>query len=890
MGSYQLSLQGSHSTRPEASHKKSGGSTSGSSDGSRGSSSGSKPRSSNCSSQGSSAHSSQRASRSSGKKTSQAKGVHGLSFFGTKRTVSHQNLEGLLNASPSRHSTACCDGVSERRDFEKRLSSQRLNAEITSQEENSVGHSFRSEDSESLALWEEKEQPTSTHHGWLKITTQPPRWFEVVRKLDNVKLAPWRSSPIHPKPSVDSPRSSLERRGSIRHVHDSSKPWYSNVTKKTYTGESRSIWSPVSTSNESSQSGELDPALMPSYKYLDDPTISDDSKHGSFSRGREMHLSPEKNKSCTPSSNMWDASSQPELAGEGTIVAHGVAQEIPGVESDCEVANVGELSSIFEQKPALYTDKAANAFTDSPSDGIDGRSEYASCRTTTEDEAHDSDFLGDNMDPNEAIGFVNMIDFVAPLISKLHTMERKDESPSCGSERIPFKWEAPQGKVKVEDISASSLEPDESLHYRILQQQYIAKSKSAPLDDVYVLFPNPCSVSATENISDSILTKSKSYSGSRGSLLRFSSRRRVEDSADRLFTNTRNSMFGSIRPTTLGKEDIGDFVNSSSPRSILRGPDDGSLSSSNPSLRSDPGTPASSAKAASTSQSISSCSASFDLNEDDCKALNTAYDLNSTVACIIVESRRVSLSFRDFGPARPSHDDLINTDTTTEASNIDLLGCDDRFDVNSSCALPDVVQSPELWHATFSARLHSDDSEPNSRCLATECESLLSASPRNHRQFSEEECCMPSAAQKSRSRDDEFTARLGVMFSPLRLISSDDSNHSCIVATGVSAINDNDLGDGSSAYATSWELVSPAAASKQCKSKGSDAEKGKSHSGLRRHSSEEAHAMMVSITKAMRKIVSKCTGRRSSSKGKSKMGSPKCDTLQPAQFRFTEAN
>lgn len=58
-----------------------------------------------------------------------------------------------------------------------------------------------------------------------------------------------------------------------------------------------------------------------------------------------------------------------------------------------------------------------------------------------EDEVYDSDFLGDNMDLNEVIGFVNMIDFVVFLIFKLYIMERKDEFFFCGLERILFKWE-----------------------------------------------------------------------------------------------------------------------------------------------------------------------------------------------------------------------------------------------------------------------------------------------------------------------------------------------------------------------------------------------------------------------------------------------------------------
>ncbi|KAG0606238.1 hypothetical protein M758_9G124400 [Ceratodon purpureus] len=911
MGGYQLSLQaGSYNpaARLEASQKVSSSST--------------------ASSDGSSRR---------GRKSRSNSPVRGFGFFQSKRVASHQNLEGLMQPSPPRHSTACCDGLSERREVERRMSSQKMKvsaALVTQDSEDSHGDSFRSEDSESLALWEEKE-PASTDHSWMKLSTQSPRWLGAMRRFG-------RSSPVHPKCSRDTPRVSLDRKPSQQSLHDASKSWYSNATKKIRNGESRSVRSPTGASNLLRQSGEL---LHPSKWDHECGITSGDSKHGSFSRLTEEDTR------FTSSAVAWDISSRPESLVERARPENGLAWPIPADglpemavrekfmdENSVKAKDVESVTDKLVVSSGSEEDLSCASNEEQCEAFFDGQSEYASCRTFAEDELQELEsrhFKDRTSTPEDPAEFVNVIDFVAPLLSKPHSMEKDDATKSC-ERRVPFKWEALQGKqLRADEVAPATETPQPPSFetkdgflspFESLREQYIIKSKSAPLDGLYVIVPKAAQSGITKPrppraptstikedsvIPDLILTKSRSSNDAEGSL-----RRTLNSQDHRLFTKLRKSVFGSTRgPSPLGrKNDLGDFIDSSSPRSILRGPDDGSIPSSNPSLRSDPGTPAFSAiPTSSTSQSMSSCSASFDLN-DSCE-YETTYDLNSTAACIIVESRRVSLSFRDFGPARPSGEEMVvKVDDASESviSNIELLGCDDRFNANGLVSLPETMQSPELWTATFSARYEVCDSPrsdiPESPCAASErgsefLEEFSSSRPVSRvtcgapSEGQQQEVQVPIVIQKSKSRNGEFTARLGVMFSPLRLISSHESNHSCFVATTLSPPHEVDGEDRSPIYSGTTieflktsELHSSSMKGRKAKSSWTHGERVKSKSSTRRHSSDDSQTMMVTISKAMKKILSKVTVKRSTSKGKSKLGSPVLDTLPPAGFHFTEVN
>lgn len=938
MGGYQLSLQAgpyNPAARLDAKPKKSGSSGSiGSAD------------------SGSSWNGSVSRGKKS-KRTESPKEMLGFGLLQTKRVASQQNLEELTaqQASPPRHSTACCDGLSLRRETERRLSSQRTKVSTPLQMDES-GHSFRSDDSDNLALWEEKESTSTatSDQGWMKqlTVTQSPRWLDAVRKFDATKLTPWRSSPVHPK-SGDTPRVSLDRKPSTRSLHGSTKAWYN---KKIRNGESRSVRTPsVGPKLVRRQSGELSPALVAnSSKWDHDAVTSDDgSKHGSFSRMMEEDTR------FTASAVAWDISPRPEPVVEKAQPGSGaLSWEIPA-EATAMAENENPLvtidtqdvteSSTHKSVDLSHTVKECGDSTRSEA-FFDGHSEYASCRTFVEDELSENDSREDAKSAtDEAVGFVNVIDFVAPLLTKLQSIEKGGHSPALtqtksSERRVSFKWEAPPGQqqLRAEEVAPTTETPEplpcatrdgSSTPYETLRQQYIMKSKSAPLDGLYVFLPQGGSAklplpwekkssTVVDAPDSSVLTKSKSYSGD------YSALRRVNSSRDhRLFTKLRKSVFGTTTtpgPSPLGvKNDFGDYIELSSPRSILRGPDDGSVpSSSNPSLRSDPGMPVFSARPNSASQSMSSCNASFDLNEGDYERISSSYNLNSTAACIVVESRRVSLSFRDFGPAQPSDEGMAVNDEASEnaTSNVELLGCDGELDADAFRSLSETMQSPELWTATFSTRYHDSPARsdmPGSPCAAAmerelpefvASTELLSSPAPPLRQLAylmscEDEQEQPPIAhmQKSRSaRNGEFAARLGVMFSPLRLISShESSNHGCFVAAAtISPPHDVVEGEGRSPnFAATLEFLSPvdlrSSSMKARKSKGSwtNVEMVKSRSSKRRHSSEDPQTVMVTLSKAMKKILSKCTVKRSTSKGKSKMDSPALAALPPPEFHFT---
>lgn len=770
--------------------------------------------------------------------------MFGFGVLPSKRVASQQSLEGMTmlqqeELSPPRHSTACCDGLSLQRELS---TERRLSSKVHSSD------SFRSDDSDHLALWEEQETLStgSDRDGWMRLTaTQSPRWLDAM-----TKLAPWRSSPVHPR-AFDTPRVSLDRKPSTRSLHETTKSWYSK--KK---------WGPKLVR----QSGELNSAMvMSSAKWDVDSVVSDDG--GSFSR------MVEEDTRFSPSAVAWDISHRPEPAAAD---AHprprsSLSMEIPAEVMDGNV----DVKMIANALVDVVKDCG-----DSPrSESIfDGHSEYASCRTFVEDE-----LLPEIDSPDaKSDGELSMVDFVAPLFVK-----KEDSSWKGGEKRVSFSWEAGP-KLRAEEVAPTTETPQpppggSSTPYETLREQYIMKSKSAPLDGLYVILPPNSSAKIPlpwekEIREISGLAKSKSCNGEL---------RRVNSSTDhRLFTKLRKSVF---RTGELGDE----YIESSSPRSILRGPDDGMSvpSSSNPSLRSDPDTPAFSTRPTSTSdQSMSS--SSFDLNEGD---YELTYNLNSSAACIIVESRRVSLSFRDFGPAQHAAE-------TSEAvtSSVELVGCDGQLDSNA------LHSSPELWTATFSARYRESDMPASLCARESEFSEITSSPPMRQLAYlmsceDEEELREqqqeqpPIAMQKSRSRNNgEFTARLAVMFSPLRLISSHEhANHGCFVATTVSPPHEEGGVGRSPAFDSTVKFLRPvglhSSSVKSLKSKcaWANGEMAKSRSTKRRHSSDDPQTMMVSFSKAMKKILSKCSVKRSTSRRKPRTDSPPLTALSPPDFIFT---
>lgn len=121
---------------------------------------------------------------------------------------------------PARHSASSCT-CSDRKDLDdvqKWTSLHRRDDAVTASF-GFVGSSFRSEDSEVLALWEEKSEKSpkavSTDLSWLKpsVELQSSPWRgTVTNAVRKIESAFSRTSPVHPKAdlAVESPRPSLE--------------------------------------------------------------------------------------------------------------------------------------------------------------------------------------------------------------------------------------------------------------------------------------------------------------------------------------------------------------------------------------------------------------------------------------------------------------------------------------------------------------------------------------------------------------------------------------------------------------------------------------------------------------------------------------------------------
>lgn len=166
--------------------------------------------------------------------------------------------------SPPRHSTACCDGLAERRELVKRFQLHKIHGGEVAFAGDCNGGSFRSEDSESLALWEEKEKEQQIGkvsvsgelrwmNPWRESVTQAVKKLETAVVSGKDRLMPWKSSssPVHPKTvssSSESARLSLDRKGGSRSPwrdligsrkdeSTSSKSWYQGSSRKNPSGE-----------------------------------------------------------------------------------------------------------------------------------------------------------------------------------------------------------------------------------------------------------------------------------------------------------------------------------------------------------------------------------------------------------------------------------------------------------------------------------------------------------------------------------------------------------------------------------------------------------------------------------------------------------------------------
>lgn len=701
--------------------------------------------------------------------------------------------------SPRRHSTACCDELSERREVEKpRLRMQRANVVVPLQNSNSAGHSFRSEDSESLALWEEKEQPASRSSRWMKITTQSPRWFDAMRKFDTLKLASWRSSPGQPKFSLDNSQRSLHRKISNRSLHELSKlPWYRNTSKKTRNGESRSTPSPIAASTLSRLCGELNPSTGPSSTWADE--TKDDCERGNFSRLRyTQHVTTEDVQiSCVVAR---DLAPKVKPVLDRPYLVNGVVWESPEGGSKTGIESVTDALSFLTLGELEAMNDAQSAATDDASSEADMPTLYEEHTSPADKNA--STWPGDTA-PAIIVG--------APAVFKLLGVEEEGELALefvKSEDTAFFKREETLGSLGGGEMTGD-----------VDETQFMALDPLSRLSDF-----SPTSPSGRL---ESPMTPDQMLS-------------RLGSTASK---SSHSFLFGK-------KSDNGECCDLSSPRSILCGPDRDSLPSSNPSLRSDPGIVSLSALAAAESQRNSSTGVSFDLNEHNFEEMHTAYDLNATAPCKPVESRRVSLSFRDFGPPRPSSeiaaakvDPKAVGAATSTVTNMKLLKCDDQPYKNEPWSSPKPFQSPELWLKTVSPKYYGDELPQTTpeTCISSRRVCPHSAPPLSRLSHAipleaEQLQQMPIVVPRARSRHSEFTARFGRVFSPLRLPAN---SRSCFEAQVLSLPHDFEVMSPTNAAVV--ELLSPSAPQSSTKLK-------RFKSSRRRYSSEDTPTVMVSTT------------------------------------------
>jgi hypothetical protein len=201
-----------------------------------------------------------------------------------KLLVGADHVEDAQGWIPARHSTSSCTAwtSSERRKLENgRWSNLQTRDDGVTASFGLVASSFRSEDSEVLALWEEKSEKSpkavSTDLSWLKPrlsvdSSYSPWRGSVVKKIESLSHAFSRSSPVHPKgdATFESPRPSVEylKKGGGRSswrdfkigssparsstetvLHNSPKARYSNVSLYSVMKQSDQLESSLSTAS-----------------------------------------------------------------------------------------------------------------------------------------------------------------------------------------------------------------------------------------------------------------------------------------------------------------------------------------------------------------------------------------------------------------------------------------------------------------------------------------------------------------------------------------------------------------------------------------------------------------------------------------------------------------
>lgn len=424
-------------------------------------------------------------------------------YFPNKSESCKPNLDSApgFYPSPPRHSTACCDGLAERRELVKRFQLHKIHGGELAFAGDCNGGSFRSEDSESLALWEEKEKEQQSGkvslsgelrwmNPWRESVTQAVKKLETAVASGKDRLMPWKSSssPVHPKTMSSSSESaglSLERKGGSRspwrdlmgsrkEESTSSKSWYQGSSRKNPSGE-------LSPSNLSqSVSGEI--AVFPS-KRADqleakpdmeplpkDEVDEEEEKISSLEISSDPHSIAAEDTRFSTSAVAWDIASKLDESPVGDLpeeqekLACGNAMEENSLESSVALkAEEKQPEVAMKSRSPLLEPFVGRLLSMKKSYSMDDI--FRSCQSASDVDVELSMSHADvkqkgnlrfHMQESSKVKDSPVIDLVAPSAAKFLDLDKQSTngsppapSPIKNAGTVPFNWEEVPGKPKA---------------------------------------------------------------------------------------------------------------------------------------------------------------------------------------------------------------------------------------------------------------------------------------------------------------------------------------------------------------------------------------------------------------------------------------------------------
>lgn len=421
-------------------------------------------------------------------------------YFPNKSESCKPNLDSApgFYPSPPRHSTACCDGLAERRELVKRFQLHKIHGGDVAFAGDCNGGSFRSEDSESLALWEEKEKEQQSGkvsvsgelrwmNPWRESVTQAVKKLETAVVSGKDRLMPWKSSssPVHPKTmssSWESARLSLNRKGGSRSPwrdlmgsrkdeSTSSKSWYQGSSRKNPSGE---LSQPVSGEivvipSKRADRLEAKPNLEPLPK--DEVEEEEEEKISSLEISSDPHSIAAEDMRFSTSSVAWDIASKldenpvSDLPKEQEKLASGNAMEEISLESSAALkVEETQPEVVKKTRSSLLEPFVGRLLSMKKSYSMDDI--FRSCQSASDVDVQLSisphadvkqkGNLRFDMQESSKVKDSPVIDLVAPSAAKFLDLDKQSTngsshapSPIKNAGTVPFNWEEVPGKPKA---------------------------------------------------------------------------------------------------------------------------------------------------------------------------------------------------------------------------------------------------------------------------------------------------------------------------------------------------------------------------------------------------------------------------------------------------------